>query len=135
MAQCPSDNVRLQAAKMMLGMATDVQSRPVLIQHGAIKGLLKIVYTTQPATGSEPKSTQPEASDAKKDDIPKLMESQATAAHAIAKISITLDPNLAFSSPQQAYDTIRPLLGLLDEPKSGAFINNLVLFEALLRAD
>ncbi|KAI1916627.1 SWI5-dependent HO expression protein 4 [Ophidiomyces ophidiicola] len=93
-------SIRTLSAQILLALSKDSKSRGKLAQQGAV-GLL--VATLNPA-GDAPR---------------KLEESSYNAAHALARILISVDPSLVFvtSGFPQITSAIRPLLLLLSPPE------------------
>jgi hypothetical protein len=119
-----SPRVIEHASRTWASLATNVKLRGLLAQAGAVKTLLKLYQTSQDASKNAPAGSeilQQAPSDLGDGERP---EPKMFAAHAIAKIAISLDPHIAF--PQTALNMMRPLMSLLD------FDNQLFQFEALL---
>ncbi|KAK7091996.1 hypothetical protein V1264_009607 [Littorina saxatilis] len=96
-----SKNSRECLCRIFMAMATVDSLRGLLVQQGAVKALLQLVENNTD-NGS------------------------VLAAHALAKIAVTLDPATAFPG-QRVYEVVRPLISLLHNDRSG-----LQNFEALL---
>ncbi|KAJ3045939.1 Protein unc-45 A [Rhizophlyctis rosea] len=88
LSKSSSENIRDAVSQAFLNLSTERTLRGVLVQQGAIKPLISL-STTGSAEG-------------------KLLSS-----HAIAKIAITVDPNLAFKG-ERATELVRPLITLLN---------------------
>jgi len=96
-----NDAIREDVAKIFLSLATNSKQRGKIVQAGGMKALISL------ADHGSPKI-------------------QATAAHAIAKIAISTDPNLAFRD-EISTRIVDPLMGLLSTNEEG-----LEQFEALM---
>ncbi|KAI8585472.1 armadillo-type protein [Geranomyces variabilis] len=114
--------VRAAVARTLCSLACNKSLHSTLIQQGAVRGLLELT-----------RSGRQQQHD---DDDPTITR---LAAHALAKIAITADPNIAFRA-DLATELVRPLLDLLrDDNNQKLGTNNanmapssLVRFEALL---
>ncbi|TPX62315.1 hypothetical protein PhCBS80983_g00428 [Powellomyces hirtus] len=117
--------VRALVARVMCNLAGNKKLHSILVQQGATRALLDL---TRPPPSSVAAATA-------HDPDPDASATTAFfAAHAIAKIAITLDPNLAFQA-QLAADLVRPLLALLGPASaagSAAPLSQLAQFEALM---
>lgn len=100
---------------IFLSLSKTPAHRGTMAQQGSIRTLI-ISYTS--ITGSTPTD----------------LETQHTAAHALARILISVDPNLVFSTSVSAPLTsaIRPLVSLLTSPTSDGPRDLLPTFESLL---
>ncbi|KAJ3020206.1 hypothetical protein HKX48_001151 [Thoreauomyces humboldtii] len=87
-----SPRIQDLVAQILCSLATNRKLHSVLVQQGAARGLVELARSTDQSTASE--------------------EGARLAAHAIAKIAITVNPNHAFQS-NLAADLVRPLLSLL----------------------
>ncbi|CAG8502079.1 4809_t:CDS:1 [Scutellospora calospora] len=100
MSKNSSQAIRQLVAKVFLNLATDQSNRGAIVQQGGVKALIPL------ATKNSKEVTEP-------------------ASQALAKIAITMDPNLAFRG-ERAADLVRPFLSLC---QGG---NELCQFEALM---
>ncbi|KAJ3054508.1 Protein unc-45 A [Rhizophlyctis rosea] len=87
LAKSSSENVRDAVSQAFLNLATERTLRGVLVQQGAIKPIINLS-----TTGSE--------------------EGKSSAAQALAKVAITVNPNLAFKG-ERATELVRPLISLV----------------------
>ncbi|KAJ3300332.1 Protein unc-45 A [Borealophlyctis nickersoniae] len=85
-AKTPSEGVRQAVAETLLNLATDRQLRGALVAQGGAKALVSL------ANGG-------------------TAEGVAVASHALAKVAISVDPNLAFKG-ERATELVRPLISL-----------------------
>jgi len=101
LAQTESDNCRELIARLLLALCEAPGHRGACVQQGASKALLGLAHQ-----GTD--------------------KGRQVAAHALARIAVSINPEVAFPG-QRAYETVRPLLALLavDAPA-------LATFEALL---
>ncbi|CAG8651914.1 18641_t:CDS:2, partial [Racocetra fulgida] len=86
MTKNSSQAIRQLVAKVFLNLTTDQSNRGAIVQQGGIKALIPL------ATKNTKEVTE-------------------LASHALAKIAITMDPNLAFRG-ERASDLVRPFLSL-----------------------
>ena len=100
---------------IFLSLSKTAAHRGTMAQQGSIRALI-LTYTS--ITGTTPTD----------------LETQHTAAHALARILISVDPNLVFSTSVSAPLTsaIRPLVSLLVPPTSDGPRDLLPTFESLL---
>ncbi|KAJ3185118.1 hypothetical protein HDU87_002684 [Geranomyces variabilis] len=114
--------VRAAVARTLCSLACTKSLHSTLIQQGAVRGLLELTRSRQQQQDEDDTTTT------------------RIAAHALAKIAITADPNIAFRA-DLATELVRPLLDLLrdDNNQKLSTTNNtnmapssLVRFEALL---
>ncbi|XP_041361777.1 protein unc-45 homolog B-like [Gigantopelta aegis] len=96
-----SKNSKELIARVFLAFATDETHRGLIVQTGGVKALLSL-YQSSTEVG------------------------QQLAAHALAKVGVTMDPHTAFPG-QRIYEVVRPLVSLLHVDRSG-----LQNFEALM---
>lgn len=101
LSKTESENSRELLARVYLAIAEDEQHRGMLVQKGGAKCLIPLANE-----GTDKGKTR--------------------AAQALAKIAITMNPDLAFPG-ERALEVVRPLIGLLDVENTG-----LQNFEALL---
>ena len=91
-------SIKTLSSKILLSLSYDRRSRGALAQQGAIRLLLLIASTSSNASG---------VSD----------ETAYNASHALARILISVNPTLAFSSSAQITSAIPPLVHLLARPE------------------
>ncbi|ESP02238.1 hypothetical protein LOTGIDRAFT_224978 [Lottia gigantea] len=101
MARTDSKGSRELLTRVYMGLATEEKLRGLIVQQGGAKSLLQLVENNT--------------------EIGKCL-----AAHALAKIAVTMEPQTAFPG-QRIYEVVRPLLTLLKTERS-----SLQNFEALL---
>lgn len=115
-------SVRNTIAGILLSLSRNPKTRGRLAQQGAVKLLISLT-NTDAAAGAEPE---------------RLDETALTAAHALARILISVNPSLVFpaSGFPQITSAIRPLVALLSPPDEGPLSdaprNLLPIFESLL---
>lgn len=128
--------------KIILSLSKTQKHRPPMAQQGAIKLLLQI-YSS--AKTSPAKQQQPSSFSSLSPDSSRLSEIKYFAAHALARVLVSVNPTLVFSSQTPPVTAIRPLLDLLNsryddkQPAAaalsrgpGAMTDLLPTFEALL---
>lgn len=127
--------------KIILSLSKTQKHRPQMAQQGTIKLLLQIYSSvkTNPA-----KQQQPSPFSSLPPDSSRLSEIKYFAAHALARILVSINPALVFSSQTPPASAIRPLLDLLNTRYGeqlmtaaasrgpGAMTDLLPTFEALL---
>lgn len=116
-ARLPS--VQELMSKILLSLSRNKSSRGLLAQQGAVKLLLAIATPKQDIPGHG------------QDEI------TANAAHALARILISVNPSHVFPSSTQITSAIRPLVSLLTSPETPSFTADqprdlLPVFESLL---
>ncbi|KAJ1663394.1 SWI5-dependent HO expression protein 4 [Coemansia sp. RSA 1813] len=118
----PSDSVKDAVAEIMVSLATTQALRGLIVQQGGIRALLGIL------TDSVPKATAKE-SQANDGYIPKalLQKRDKDIAFSLAKIAISVPPNLAFQDPREIVQLLLSLL--LEDSETHAL---LMKFESLL---
>ena len=137
-----SSSSLLLIPKIILSLSKAQKHRPQMAQQGAIKLLLQIYSSvkTNPA-----KQQQPSSFSSLPPDSSRLLEIKHFTAHALARILVSVNPALVFSSQTPPASAIRPLLDLLntrydDEQPMAAAVSRgpgtmtdlLPTFEALL---
>ncbi|TPX60752.1 hypothetical protein SpCBS45565_g07434 [Spizellomyces sp. 'palustris'] len=100
LAKSDSPRIRDTISQIFLNFATDKRLHGVIVQQGGAKALVELTKSGTP-------------------------EGIAIAAQALAKVAITVDPNLAFKG-QRAAEIVRPLIALCNGE------NGLRQFEALM---
>ncbi|KAI9003196.1 armadillo-type protein [Gaertneriomyces semiglobifer] len=100
LAKSDSPRVRDTVAQILLNIATNRQLHGTIVQQGGARALVDLTQKGTP-------------------------EGIATAAQALAKVAITVNPNIAFKG-QRAVELVRPLVDLCDSE------NQLRQFEALM---
>lgn len=103
-------------ARICLAVSRDKLSRGALVQQGAIRSLLAICATM--------------ISGSKTDD--KLKDARRTAAHALARLLVSVNPNHIFGSSVSVHTAIMPLAELTLPGPETEQIDHLPTFEGLL---
>ncbi|KAI4747905.1 ARM repeat-containing protein [Aureobasidium sp. EXF-12298] len=107
------------AAKILHALAREQKHRGKLAQQGAVKLLLQTIDRLQTPTGPASSSDSAQAA-------------IHLAAHALARILISVDPNHVFSRAMPAISALRPLTLLLTPDTSSDTRDLLPVFESLL---
>ncbi|KAJ2621281.1 SWI5-dependent HO expression protein 4 [Coemansia sp. RSA 1358] len=124
-----SDRIKDAVAEVMVCLATAQALRGLIVQQGGVRALLRILTSDAPkAVVSKPTSSQ-SFSQAKDDYVPKALHQKRdkNIAFSLAKIAISVPPNLAFQDPREI---VLLLLSLLVEETETQTL--LMKFEALL---
>ncbi|KAJ2843680.1 SWI5-dependent HO expression protein 4, partial [Coemansia erecta] len=118
----PSDSVKDAVAEVLAALATTQALRGLIVQQGGVRALLGIL------SDSAPKATA-KASQAKGGYVPKalLQKRDKDIAFSLAKIAISVPPNLAFQDPREIVQLLLSLL--LEDTETQAL---LMKFESLL---
>lgn len=113
----PTAAVLVAVIQILHSLAKEQKHRGILAQNGVVRYLLQIISRTesQSADVSTPASSI-----------------QHTAAHTLARILISANPNHAFSSSMPALSALRPLVGLLKPDQESSTRSLLPTFESLL---
>lgn len=96
----PSENLSITLSLLFLTLATTPSNRGKMVQQGSLKALQTLIRHCSTPTGDQPN-----------DAIVK------NASHALSKILISVDPNVAFKGVNEAIECVGPLLKLC----TGAF--------------
>ncbi|KAG9839033.1 ARM repeat-containing protein, partial [Aureobasidium melanogenum] len=107
------------AAKILHALAREQKHRGKLAQQGAVKLLLQTIDRLQTPTGPTSSSDSAQAA-------------IHLAAHALARILISVDPNHVFSRAMPAISALRPLTLLLTPDTNSETRDLLPVFESLL---
>ncbi|XP_055959152.1 protein unc-45 homolog B isoform X2 [Patella vulgata] len=102
LAKTDSKNSRELLCRVYMALATEEKLRGLIVQQGGAKSLLQLALENNTDVG------------------------KVLAAHALAKVAVTMDPQVAFPG-QRMYEVVRPMIHLLHVERS-----SLQNFEALL---
>ncbi|KAJ1723311.1 SWI5-dependent HO expression protein 4, partial [Coemansia biformis] len=119
----PSDSVKDAVAETMVSLATSPGLRGLMVQQGGVRALLGILTADAPKAAAATKADD----GAKYAPKPLVQKRDRDIAFALAKLAISVPPNLAFRDPREL---VRLLLSLLAEDAANQAL--LMRFEALL---